>query len=151
MTAPARYPRRICAYCHQVKVKKAEHKYCSDACARAARRKPRPLCPVCYERPIKFPNREKTCGRVCGHVLRTRGARGVIQLAKMAEARRQADLKRLVQKLAAFLPQLAAATTDIERVKVLGRVYRQGRHDGTSAAYYTYVKGPQRKRTRISA
>jgi uncharacterized protein (DUF2336 family) len=63
-----------------------------------------------------------------------------LALAKrMHAARQRKAMARLVAYLRDQVVLLDLATTDVERAKVLGKIYQRGRHDGHSAAYWRYV------------
>lgn len=136
-----RIVKRICRQCQKARCRKAAHVYCSMACYRIGRRKVRPLCRICRQRPVSKQSRKGTCGRVCGG--KARGPADRLQRrAALVIARqrgRAAFLKRMAAYLAREAAQLRDATTDLERAKVLARVYQKGKHDESAAAYYRHV------------
>lgn len=94
------------------------------------------MCPICCVRPCSRQGR--TCGRTCG--ARSRGEEGRQTrrkaLAKMAEGRRRAFAQRLAAHLKTEIEAFNAAPNDVERAKVLFRVYQRGRHDERSKIYF---------------
>lgn len=133
---PRRHVRRVCKQCHLKPCRKAANIYCSAACARAGRRKARPLCPICRLKPCSPQGR--TCSRSCG--AKSRGEEGrrtrKKALLMMAEGRRTAFRRRLAAHLRVEVEALQAATSDVDRAKVLARIYQRGRHDERAKVYY---------------
>lgn len=136
------FPRRVCAHCQQQRVKGAEDLFCSMDCAKAARRKPRPLCPVCREQPIKKPWIDKTCSRSCGAKLRPPAtAFGV----KGAAGRKAAYARRVAAFLREELAPMAVFVPMEKLLPVAIRIYQRGRHVGAKATYDRLVLGPRRR------
>jgi hypothetical protein len=54
----------------------------------------------------------------------------------MAEARQAATARRIIAYLRTEVGALSVAATDVERAKVLARIYQRGRHDERSKIYF---------------
>lgn len=97
-----------------------------------SRTHPRPLCPVCRVTPIKRPWEMQTCGARCGAIKRWSRYNPERRKAMTAIGRRAMDqqiAKARVQWFAQELHDLLLASTPLEKVRILNRIYRRGRHD----------------------
>lgn len=133
-------PRRVCRYCQKVRCKKAEHVLCSQACAKAERRKVRPICPVCRVKPQS--PQGSTCGRACGAKRRhaALAAQCRKNVEKMRVGRRQAFAKRMAAKLRVELGPFENRGIPVEELLQFAiRTYRHGYSNGQSAAYFKYA------------
>jgi hypothetical protein len=156
-----RMPRPICAQCKSAPVRNARGKFCGDACFRASRRGTRPVCPVCRTNLVQQPWTNKTCSKSCANMLRSEQLTRLLaeRLPEALAAGHAAFLARMTDYLREQFAPFQDRVPLKELMAIGARIYRKGKYDGRSAAYYTYVvqprtraaKAPMRERRRQSA
>lgn len=139
----------LCASCHEKPVSRPGRKFCSLECSWNAKRSVRPVtkCPVCRIGIVRYPN--VTCGKSCALVSRADNL-SQTRLQAMRDGQRDAFVKRMAEFLREQFAPVADRVPMSELAVIGARIYRKGKTDGQSLAYFRYVIRPRRHSGKVA-